>query len=109
MGQFAGRKEVETGMKETAAVNHEPDDPRPTRLMEVNAARRTAIEAARRVIARQGTGRMTLETVAQEAGLSPGSLSTQFDSEQELLMTVAADDLAALAKSMRSSAQTGEP
>jgi localization factor PodJL len=94
-------------MTEPAAVNHEPDEAGPTRLMDVNRVRRAAIESARRVIARDGAGRLTLDLVAQDAGLPPGSLTNHFDNEQELLMTVAADDLAALAKSMRAGAQSG--
>jgi TPR repeat protein/AcrR family transcriptional regulator len=91
-------------MSETAAVNLEPDKPHTTRLMDVAAARRMAVAAARRVIARDGAGRMTLDSVGHEAGLPLGALASHFDNEQELFMAVAADDLAALAKSMRSSA-----
>src|SRR5687767_10445321 len=93
-------------MTETAAVNQEPDGTRA--LTGVNAARRMAIEAARRVIARDGAGRVTLDSVALEAGVPPGALGSLFNNEQELLMAVAADDLAALADSMRAGAQSAD-
>ncbi len=96
-------------MNESAAVNHELDEPRATRLMDVAQARGVAIVAARRVIARDGAGRMTLDSVGHEAGLPMGALASHFDNEQELLMAVAADDLGALAKSMRGSMQSAEP
>lgn len=96
-------------MNENAAINQEPDEPRATRLMDVAQARRMAVAAARRVIARDGAGRMTLDTVGHEAGLPMGALANHFDNEQELLMAVAADDLAALAKSMRGNTQSAEP
>jgi localization factor PodJL len=90
-------------MSETAAVNHESNEPRAPRLMDVAQARRSAVAAARRVIARDGADRLTLDRVGHEAGLPIGALANHFDNEQELLMAVAADDLAALAKSMRGS------
>jgi len=90
-------------MNETAAVNLEPDEPRGARGMDVAQARRMAIDAARRIIARGDVGRMTLDSVGHEAGLPIGALASHFNTEQELLMAVAADDLAALAKSMRDS------
>ena len=52
---------------------------------------------------------MTLDSVGHEAGLPMGALASHFDNEQELLMAVAADDLAALAKSMRGGMQSAEP
>src|SRR5262245_13158498 len=90
-------------MSETAAVNHESSESRAPRLVDVSQARRIAVAAARRVIARDGAGRLTLDGVGHEAGLPIGALANHFDNEQELLMAVAAEDLSALAKSMRSS------
>jgi localization factor PodJL len=77
--------------------------------MNVADARRMAIATARRVIAREGAGRLTLDGVGHEAGLPIGALASHFDNEQELLMAVAADDLGAIAKSMRSSNATVQP
>jgi TPR repeat protein/AcrR family transcriptional regulator len=75
--------------------------------MDVAQARRTAIAAARRIIARDGAGRLTLDGVGHEAGLPIGALYGLFNNEQELLMAVAADDLAALAKGMRGNTSGG--
>lgn len=89
-------------MSETAVATHEPDVSRVPQPMDVAKARQVAVAAARRVIARDGVARMTLDNVGNEAGLPVGALANHFDNEQELLMALAADDLAALAKSMRS-------
>ncbi len=96
-------------MNENAAINYEPEESRATRLTDGASARVTAIAAARRVITRDGAGRMTLDSVGHEAGLPMGALASHFDNEQELLMAVAAEDLAALAKAMRGSMQSAEP
>jgi localization factor PodJL len=77
--------------------------------MNVADARRVAIATARRVIARDGAMRLTLDGVGHEAGLPIGALANHFDNEQELLMAVAADDLGAIAKSMRSSNASVQP
>ena len=76
-------------MNETAAVNLEPDEPRGARGMDVAQARRMAIDAARRIIARGDVGRMTLDSVGHEAGLPIGALASHFNTEQELLQKVA--------------------
>src|SRR5262245_12039372 len=93
-------------MTENSAVNQEPNETRSPRPQDANAARRMAVDAARRVIARDGAGRVTLANVELEAGLPQGSVISYFNNEQELLMMVAADDLAALAKSMRAGAES---
>ena len=77
--------------------------------MNVADARRVAIATARRVIARDGAMKLTLDGVGHEAGLPIGALANHFDNEQELLMAVAADDLGAIAKSMRSSNAAVQP
>ena len=68
-----------------------------------------AIATARRIIARDGAGRLTLDSVGHEASLPMGALANHFENEQELLMAVAADDLSSLAKSMRDNAPAGAP
>jgi localization factor PodJL len=93
-------------MTETSAVNQEPEPHRSAKTPDANAVRRLAVDATRRVIARDGAGKVTLDSVALEAGLPQGGLLSHFNNEQDLLMTVAADDLAALAKSMRASADS---
>jgi localization factor PodJL len=92
-----------------AAVNQGPNEPRAPRLTNVADARRVAIASARRIIAREGASRLTLDGVGHEAGLPIGALATHFDNEQELLMAVAADDLGAIAKSMRASNAAPQP
>jgi localization factor PodJL len=77
--------------------------------MNVADARRVAIATARRIIAREGAGRLTLDGVGHEAGLPIGALASHFDNEQELLMAVAADDLGAIAKSMRATNASVQP
>src|SRR5688572_20417614 len=96
-------------MSETAAVNQGPGEARAPRPMNVADARRVAIATARRVIARDGAMRLTLDGVGHEAGLPIGALANHFDNEQELLMAVAADDLGAIAKSMRSGNASVQP
>jgi localization factor PodJL len=96
-------------MSETAAVNQGPDEPRTPRLVNVADARRVAIATARRIIARDGAGRLTLDGVGHEAGLPIGALASHFDNEQELLMAVAADDLGGIAKAMRASNGAAQP
>ncbi len=66
------------------------------------AASRTAIlEAARRVATRDGARDMSLRGVAAEAGFAPAALYGYFRNKDELLLALAADDLAVLARAMR--------
>jgi AcrR family transcriptional regulator len=66
------------------------------------AASRTAIlEAARRVAARTGARDLSLRGVAAEAGFAPAALYGYFQNKDELLLALAADDLTALARTMR--------
>ena len=66
------------------------------------AASRTAIlDAARRVAARDGARDLSLRGVAAEAGFAPAALYGYFRNKDELLLALAADDLAVLARAMR--------
>jgi len=96
-------------MNESTALNHQADEPRTARPIDVAAIRGAAVAVARQLIARDGAGRLTLDTVAHAAGLSTGALAKIFDNEQELLMAIAADDLATLARSMRGSTASPLP
>src|SRR5262245_40472996 len=96
-------------MSESAALNQQPDDPRAKRPIDLAEVRRSAITVARQQVARDGAGRLTLDGVAHAVGFSPEVLAKTFDSEQDLLMAIAADDLAALAKSMRGSTPSPAP
>ena len=59
------------------------------------------LDAARRVAARDGARDMSLRGVAAEAGFAPAALYGYFRSKDELLLALAADDLAQLARAMR--------
>lgn len=65
--------------------------------------RAAIINAARTVARRQGVLEMTLSTVASEARVAAGDVYAFFTSKNDLLQAVVADDLAALAKTMRRS------
>ena len=66
------------------------------------AASRVAIlEAARRVATRDGARDMSLRGVAAEAGFAPAALYGYFNSKDDLLLALAADDLTSLARAMR--------
>src|ERR1700735_2979086 len=69
---------------------------------EPNAARRAILAAARRVAERDGILDLSLLSVAQEAGVAPGSVYGCFNSKNDLLICVIADDLGTLAHAMRS-------
>jgi AcrR family transcriptional regulator len=65
------------------------------------AARASILEAARRVAAREGARNLSLRGVAAEAGFAPAALYGYFASKDELLLALAAEDLAALSRAMR--------
>ena len=61
------------------------------------AANRTAIlEAARRVAGREGAHLLSLRAVAAEAGYAPASVYEYFRNRAELVLALAAEDLARL-------------
>jgi AcrR family transcriptional regulator len=47
--------------------------------------RKAALEAALKIIARDGPGRLTLDAIAKEAGISKGGLTHQFPSKHAVL------------------------
>lgn len=59
------------------------------------------IEAAARLLARQGPARMRLEDVAREVGLSPATLLLRFKSKRNLLLAVAEHGISGMAESFR--------
>ena len=66
------------------------------------AANRAAIlDAARRVAAREGTSGLALRAVAAEAGYAPASVYEYFRNRAELVLALAAEDLAQLARGLR--------
>ena len=80
------------------------------RRAQAHAATRSAIlEAARRVAARDGSRDLSLRGVAAEAGFAPAALYGYFAGKDELLLALAAEDLATLARTMRETvAKDGE-
>jgi AcrR family transcriptional regulator len=68
------------------------------------SARSGILDAARRVAARGGTRELSLRSVAAEAGFAPAALYGYFSGKDELLLALAADDLASLSRAMRESA-----
>lgn len=74
------------------------------RAREHSATRAAILEAARRVAAREGARNLSLRATAAEAGFAPAALYGYFRSKDELLLALAADDLAGLSRAMRSAA-----
>lgn len=75
------------------------------RRAQAHASTRTGIlDAARRVAARGGAREFSLRSVAAEAGFAPAALYGYFSGKDELLLALAADDLAALSRAMREAA-----
>src|ERR1700742_3741786 len=71
-----------------------------------HATNRAAIlESARRVAARDGAAHLSLRSVASEAGYAPAALYGYFRNKSELLLALAAEDLAGLARRMRETGQ----
>jgi AcrR family transcriptional regulator len=79
--------------------------PRERRQRDVSrkASRIAILDAARRVAARDGARDLSLRGVAAEAGFAPAALYGYFQSKDELLLALAADDLSSLARVMRGS------
>jgi AcrR family transcriptional regulator len=69
-------------------------------------ARAAILEAARRVAAREGAPGLTLRSVAAEAGYAPAALYGYFRNRNDLILALAAEDLAQLGRRMREFAKT---
>jgi AcrR family transcriptional regulator len=81
-------------------------DPRVQRRLRARSATRSAIlDAARRVAARDGARNLSLRAAAAEAGFAPAALYGYFQSKDEILLALAADDLSAIARGMRAAAE----
>jgi AcrR family transcriptional regulator len=70
-----------------------------------NATRAAILDAARRVAGRGGARNLSLRAAAAEAGFAPAALYGYFGNKDELLLALAAEDLAAIARAMRSAAE----
>src|ERR1700754_4648214 len=74
------------------------------------AANRGAIvEAARRVAAREGTHELSLRAVAAEAGYAPASVYEYFRNRAELVLALAAEDLAQASRMLKERASDASP
>jgi AcrR family transcriptional regulator len=71
------------------------------RLRSRNATRAGILDAARRVAARDGARHLSLRATATEAGFAPAALYGYFRNKDELLLALASEDLAAIARAMR--------
>lgn len=69
------------------------------------AARASILSAARSLAAREGAQGLTLRGVAAEAGYAPAALYGYFRNRTELILTLAAEDLAELTLAMRVAAK----
>lgn len=56
--------------------------------------REAAVQAALRIIARDGIARLTLDAIARETGVSKGAITHQFKSKHEVLKALLAHELA---------------
>lgn len=75
------------------------------RLRTREATRAAILQAARRVADRDGARNLSLRAAAAEAGFAPAALYSYFESKDALLLALAADDLVAISRAMRSAAQ----
>jgi AcrR family transcriptional regulator len=66
-----------------------------------NTARREILSAARNLAQREGAARLSLRGVASEAGFAPAALYVYFQNKDELMLTLAADDLGKIAREMQ--------
>ncbi len=71
------------------------------RAREQKLSRAAILESARRVAVRDGARELSLRAVAAEAGFAPAALYGYFRNKDELLLALAADDLAALVRAAR--------
>jgi len=71
------------------------------RVWQRGATRRTILDAARLVAAREGIEAFSLNTVAKETGLSTTTIFAYFATKNDLFTAVLSDDLATIAATMR--------
>src|ERR1700749_4112151 len=70
-------------------------------------SRAAILEAARRVAAREGARNLSLRGVAAEAGYAPAALYGYFAGKDDLLLALAAEDLASISRAMREAVKSG--
>lgn len=72
------------------------------------ATRASILDAARRVAARGDARTLSLRAVAAEAGFAPAALYGYFRNKDDLLLALAAEDLAGLTRAMREGATSAD-
>jgi AcrR family transcriptional regulator len=77
------------------------------RARERGATRASILQAARRVAAREGARNLSLRSVAAEAGYAPAALYGYFTGKDDLLLALAAEDLASISRAMREAVKAG--
>ena len=77
------------------------------RSRERGATRASILQAARRVAAREGARNLSLRGVAAEAGYAPAALYGYFAGKDDLLLALAAEDLATISRAMRDAVAAG--
>ncbi|MEY4880441.1 MAG: localization factor PodJL [Pseudomonadota bacterium] len=95
----ASRKHV---MAEEQAQSSE----RPEAVRRRRPARRAILEAARRVLIRDGSEGLSPEAVVRESGMSHDIVYAYFCNRDELLLSIAADELSALSRAARDTENT---
>lgn len=78
------------------------------RARDKSTTKAAILAAARLVAARDGARNLSLRGVAAEAGFAPAALYGYFRNKDELLLALAAEDLAGVARAMRSAAHDSE-
>src|SRR5919197_600214 len=71
------------------------------RAQQRQAARAGILAAARRIAERSGAANLWLRSVAAGAGFAPAALYVYFQSRDELLLALAAEDLTAITRALR--------
>lgn len=72
------------------------------------ANRASILEAARKVAGREGTAQLSLRAVAAEAGYAPASVYEYFRNRADLVLALAADDLAQATRTLREGTGAGK-
>ncbi len=79
--------------------------PSERRLKAREATRAGILSAARRVANRKGAARLSLRSVALEAGFAPAALYVYFRNKDELVLALAAEDLSEIARQVKATAR----
>jgi TPR repeat protein/AcrR family transcriptional regulator len=87
---------VSNGSQSTMSEKQAETDEMPEFVKRRRPARRAILEVARRLLVRDGSDGLTPEAVAKESGLSVEIVYAYFCNRDELLLSIASDELSAL-------------